>query len=209
VTATTDTHRGEATDGRRPDNRRAWWEELPGNLLGQAHAITTVSQIRPGKAWRVRAYFKLGRTFPVLGKKLRALSFIHAARWTIVEQVPGTDRPLASPVLLFESNFNGEWSQYIDAFAYVIPERMAGVWATSWGWPGARPAGPFKAYIRDNEHEASHFYSAYPDHTVTEITAALSLQAAYEEFAAGAASLTPAEFDVAWRAFLTKVQPWL
>jgi len=86
-----------------------------------------------------------------VGKKLRALSFIHAARWTIVERVPGGPR-LGSPLLLFESNFNGDWATYIDAFAYVIPERMAGVWATSWGWPGAQPAGPFKAYIRRNEH---------------------------------------------------------
>src|SRR3712207_2700970 len=103
---------------------------------------------------------------------------------------------------LFRS-FDGDWAQYIDAFAYVIPERMGGVWWTSWGWPGARPAGPFKAYIRRNEHEAQHFYAAEPDATVTEVLAALRLRARYEQFATEAASLPPAELDRAWTAFLT------
>lgn len=191
--------------------RQGWWDEAGArNVCGQAHALTAISQIRsPLGAFAVRAYFRLGRALPVLGRKLRALSFIHAARWTIVERVPGSSAPLTSPMLLFESNFNGDWAQYIDAFAYVIPERMAGVWATSWGWPGARPAGPFKAYIRRNEAVASHFYAAYPEATVTEVLAALSLRDAYDEFAASTASMTPAEFDRAWAAFLTEVQQWL
>lgn len=208
---TTDTtHRPARVEDPGPTaNRRAWWEELPGNLAGEAHAITTVSQVRAGKQWRIRLYFKIGKRFPVLGRKLRRLSFIHAARWTLIEKAPGTDRALNAPMLLFESNFNGEWSQYIDAFAYVIPERMAGVWATSWGWPGARPSGPFKAYIRDNEHEADHYYAAYPEHTVTEIVAALELEKAYAAFAARVPAMTPSEFDLEWRRFVTEVQGWL
>jgi hypothetical protein len=188
--------------------RQAWWEEAPRNVCGTAHALTAVSQLRPGGTWAVRAYFALGRRFPVLGQKLRALSFIHAARWTVIEELPGHGR-LRSPILLFESNFNGDWGQYIDAFAYVIPERMAGVWAMSWGWPGARPAGPFKSYIRRNEVPASHFYAAYPEHTVTEILGALELQRRYEAFEARSRRMTPAEFDQAWDEFLTEVQAWL
>jgi hypothetical protein len=188
--------------------RQAWWEDRPGNVVGQAHAITTVSQLRPGGRWAVRAYFALGRRFPALAGKLRALSFIHAARWTVVERVPGGPR-LRSPMLLFESNFNGDWATYIDAFAYVIPERMAGVWARSWGWPGAQPAGPFKAFIRRNEHVAEHYYAAYPDATVTEISKALELRARYDAFARRAAALPPEAFDAAWSAFLTEAQECL
>ena len=191
------------------DVRHGWWDEAgERNVSGQAHALTAVSQLRPLGRIAVRVYFAFGRRFPILGRKLRALSFIHAARWTIVERLPGHGR-LRSPMLLFESNFNGDWAAYIDAFAYVIPERMAGVWATSWGWPGARPAGPFKAYIRRNELVASHYFAAYPDATVTEVLAALELRDAYDAFAAESASMTPGEFDRAWTAFLTQVQQWL
>ena len=186
-------------------SREAWYEEAEGNRCGQAHAITTVSQLRRGGRWAVRLYFAVGRRFPALGNKLRALSFIHAARWTVVERLPGGPR-LQAPMLLFESNFNGGWGEYIDAFAYVIPERMAGVWGTSWGWPGARPAGPFKGYIRRNEHDAAHFYAAYPEATVTEILAALDLRERFDAFAAGAEAMTPAEFAAAWPRFLTEVQ---
>jgi hypothetical protein len=190
--------------------RHGWWEEAGArNVAGQAHALTAVSQLRPLGKVAVRAYFRLGRAFPALGGKLRALSFIHAARWTIVERLPGSGRALRSPLLLFESTFNGDWAQYIDAFAYVIPSRMAGVWATSWGWPGARPAGPFKAYIRRNELVASHLYVASPEATVTEVLAALNLQEAYAAFSARTAAMTPAEFDRAWSTFLTEVQQWL
>ena len=185
--------------------RQAWWEEAPSNVSGEAHAITAVSQLRPAGRRLVRAYFWVGRRIPALGRKLRALSFIHAARWTIVERLPGHP-PLRSPILLFESNFNGDWAQYIDAFAYVIPERMTGVWGTSWGWPGARPAGPFKAYIRRNEHDAAHFYAAYPEATVTEVLKSLELKRRYDAFAAEAEGMTPGEFDAAWTRFLTDVQ---
>jgi hypothetical protein len=186
-------------------SRQGWWDEPSGNVCERAHAITAVSQLRPLGRFLVRAYFRLGRLFPALGQKLRDLSFIHAARWTIVERLPG-HAPLKAPILLFESNFNGDWSQYIDAFAYVIPERMSGVWGTSWGWPGPKPAGPFKAYIRRNEHEAAHFYAAYPESTVTEVLQALELRRQYEAFAARVPALTPAEFDVAWTRFLTDAQ---
>ena len=189
--------------------RQGWWEEADArNVRGEAHALTAVSQLRPLGKYAVRAYFAVGRRFPALGQKLRDLSFIHAARWTIVERLPGGGR-LRSPILLFESNFNGDWAQYIDAFAYVIPERMAGVWATSWGWPGARPAGPFKEYIRRNELVASHYYAGYPDATVTEILAALRLRDAYRAFEARTAGMAPGEFDREWSNFLTEVQQWL
>jgi hypothetical protein len=192
----------------RPQTGHSWWKEDPRNVSGRAHALTAISALRPHGRFFVRAWFAVGRRFPALARKLRALSFIHAARWTIVEDLPGHGR-LRAPLLLFESNFNGDWGQYIDAFAYVIPRRMAGVWWTSWGWPGARPAGPFKAYIRRNELVAEHYYAAYPEHTVTEILAALQLKEAFEAFQARTRGMTPAEFDAAWTEFLTEVQRWL
>jgi hypothetical protein len=190
-------------------SRQGWWEEPGQNVCGNAHALTAVSQLKPLGRLAVHAYFRLGRTFPILSKKLRALSFIHAARWTIVDRIPGRDAKLRAPVLLFESNFNGDWAQYIDAFAYVIPERMSGVWGTSWGWPGPKPAGPFKSYIRRNELTASHFYAAYPDTTVTEVHSSLELRKAFDAFTARSQDLAPAQFDAEWTRFLTEVQQWL
>ena len=48
-------------------------------------------------------------------------------------------------------------------------------WGTSYGFPQPLPTGPFKEYIKENELEASHFYSAYPQATTTMVLAALEL----------------------------------
>jgi hypothetical protein len=86
---------------------------------------------------------------------------------------------------------------------------MSGVWATSWGWPGPKPAGPFKSYIRRNEQTALHYYAAYPEATVTEILAALELQEAYGRFQERTRGMSTAEFDRAWSELMDEVQPWL
>ncbi|HEV2773902.1 MAG TPA: hypothetical protein VGV57_13940 [Thermoleophilaceae bacterium] len=48
-------------------------------------------------------------------------------------------------------------------------------WGSSYGFPKPLPTGRFKRYIRRNEYEASHFYSAYPQATTTMVNAALTL----------------------------------
>ena len=52
---------------------------------------------------------------------------------------------------------------------------MWGFWGSSFGFPGALPPGPFKEYIRANELDANHYYSAYPEATATMVLAALEL----------------------------------
>ena len=65
--------------------------------------------------------------------------------------------------LFFESNFNGTWDQYIDAFSEVVPDAHEGrSGARSYGFPGPIPVEPFKEYIRQNEYVANHYWSAYP-----------------------------------------------
>lgn len=194
-----------------PAQRRvAWFAPLEGNACGRAHALTVMSPLRPGWVRFVRFYFGVGRRLPILGARLRRLSFIHFARWTLIDRLPPdpTAQPerLRSTYLLFESNFNGSWSQYIDAFAYVIPGRMRLVWGSSWGFPGPVPAGPFKAYIRRNEFPASHFYSAYPEASVTMIRSALELERRVTRFARDGRGLDPGGFETAFNELLADVQ---
>ena len=51
------------------------------------------------------------------------LSFIHFARWTVIPRFPdgGSGEKLGHTYLFFESNFNGLWDQYIDAFPRSCP----------------------------------------------------------------------------------------
>jgi hypothetical protein len=178
------------------------------NVDGRAVALTVFSAMRWWGRVEVPLFFLYIRFRPSALDKLRRLSFIHAARWAIVWRLPGGER-LRHPHLFFESNFNGGWEEYIDAFSYVIPTGMTALWGSSYGYPGSVPAGPFKAYIRENAIEASHYYSAYPEATATTVMAALELAPAVENLGRRAAGMSPGEFAAAWRALLTEHQACL
>jgi hypothetical protein len=178
------------------------------NVEGKATAITVVTPVRwfgPLLLWLV---FWAGRNIKATLVKLQTLSFIHYARWAVIKSFPdehGGER-LNHTYLLFESNFNGTWDQYIDAFSEVVPFRMRAIWGTSFGFPGPQPVEPFKAYIRRNEFVANHYFSAYPGATTTEITSATRVQEALEALMSSSAELDPDEFGEAYRSFLTRMQ---
>jgi hypothetical protein len=173
------------------------------NNLGRLHALTVMSAVRPRGVLLLRLLFFLGTHLPVLLNTLRRLSFIHFARWTIVRALPGQDRKLNNVHLFFESNFNGTWSQYIDAFSYVVPKHISAIWRSSYGFPGPLPAEPFKRYIAANEFPAGHYYCAYPDASVTMILAALELRRDLDRLRRKAPSMSPEAFDEAYRELLT------
>ena len=116
----------------------------------------------------------------------------------------GTGERLNHPYLLFESNFNGTWDQYIDAFSEVVPFRMKAIWGTSFGFPGPLPVEPFKGYIRRNEFVANHYFSAYPGATTTEIVSAARVEAALEDLSELRPLLDHDAFRRRYESFLTK-----
>ncbi|HEX3874694.1 MAG TPA: hypothetical protein VHW26_11150 [Solirubrobacteraceae bacterium] len=180
------------------------------NIEGKATAITVLTPVNRLGPILLPIVFWAGRNLSFTLKKLETLSFIHYARWTLIKRFPdGTDgegqRP-SHPYLFFESNFNGTWDQYIDAFSEVVALRMKAIWGTSLGFPGPLPVEPFKQYIRRNEYVANHYWSAYPGHTTTEIVSAGRVEAALADFRKASAGLDPDAFQAAYVAFLTKVQ---
>jgi hypothetical protein len=184
------------------------------NNDGQAIAITVFSTIR----WWGRPFlpllFLVTRLFPRLTGTLRKLSFIHFARWSIVRELPYNGPPqrlrkLRYPHMYFESNFNGGWEEYIDAFSHILTNGMTAFWGSSYGYPKPLPTAPFKKYIKENETDAAHFYSAYPEATSTMIQAALRLDERLAPLKANAARMDPDEFAAAYRALLTDVQDCL
>jgi hypothetical protein len=178
------------------------------NVEGKATAITVVTPVRRGGALWLWLVFWAGRNITATLEKLEQLSFIHYARWALIKRFPGgsSGERLHYDYLLFESNFNGTWDQYIDAFSEVVPLRMKAIWSTSFGFPGPLPVEPFKAYIRRNEYVANHYWSAYPGATTTEIVSAGRVAAALEDFRRASSELEPDEFKAAYSRFLTSVQ---
>jgi hypothetical protein len=160
----------------------------------------------------LEAVLALLRAFPGPARTIQELSFIHFARWIVIRRLPDHGQPrdrLRQPLLMFESNYNGTFDQYIDAFANVLGRGMTAIWGTSYGFPGPQPVTPFKRYIHANEFVADHYYSAYPTATTTMVKSALALRKPLQAFTVRAGTLSPARFRKEYQRFLTKFQEHL
>lgn len=182
-----------------------------GNVDGQAIAITVFSSVKWwGRLW-LPLVFWFATHVPKSAGTLAKLSFIHFARWTLVRRIPYNGPPqapekLAYPRLFFESNFNGGWEEYIDAFSHILTKGMNFFWGSSYGFPKPLPTAPFKEYIKKHELEASHFYSAYPEATTTIVLAAEDLEHQFQKFRTRVDGVSAEEFAREWTSFLTDVQ---
>jgi len=178
------------------------------NVEGKATAITVMTPVKPWARPVLELVFWAGRNLTFTLKKLEDLSFIHFARWAIISRFPdgGRGERLYHTYLFFESNFNGSWDEYIDAFSEVVPGRMKAIWDTSYGFPGPTPVEPFKAYIRRNEYVANHYWSAYPGAATSEIISARRVAQALDGFKRRTSGLPPEAFAAAYARLLTDVQ---
>lgn len=177
----------------------------PSGTAGQSRALTTLSPLPRRWSWLARAALRLKRAQGPDPMLLR-LSFIHVAHWVVLDRLPGQRERSRYTYLLFMSNFNGSWREYIDAFSTAIPGRMALLWGTSYGFPGARPPLPFVRYIERNQLTPAHYYSAYPEATATEIASALRISDRFDRDVAPATTLDDETFARAWRGLVDVVQ---
>lgn len=190
------------------------------NRHGRARAMTTFSPVRPwyrphwppGGALWLNLVFWFTRTFRCDPGTIEELSFIHFARWIVIRRLPDHGQPserLRHPLLMFESNYNGTFDQYIDAFSNILTNGMTTIWGSSYGFPGPQPVAPFKSYISANEFVADHYYSAYPDASTTMIKSALALKKPLQALTERAAKVKPAKFREKYRQFLIAMQDHL
>ncbi|MGE7413417.1 hypothetical protein [Methylobacterium tarhaniae] len=153
------------------------------NVAGKAYGMNVVTPVRPRWTWLNRLIFMVSRAFPGSLSGLLGLSLIHFARWVIIrrDQWPQRGQPkqsLDNDYMLFCSNFNGTWDQYIDAFADGIPDGLDLFWYCSTKYPNSIPITPFKSYIRANQIDTGYYYNATPGSGQRDIKLALQLAAA-------------------------------
>ena len=185
------------------------------NITGKAYAMTAFTPIKPWTGWINQLVMRYANTCvaPNEQSDLKKLSFIHFARWVIVPRDTFCRRwegqraePLLYDYLFFESNFNGTWEQYIDAFSDVLPAGLNVIWYWSVRFPGSRPTNPFKKYIIHNQIWTDYFFNATPGATTNDVKAGLHFRKALANFRDAAKTLPPDEFKRAYEAFLASVQ---
>lgn len=152
------------------------------NIAGKAYAINVLTPMRPWQSWIQNAIFMVARVMPSQLSGLLGLKLIHFARWVIIRrnQWPDPARQgaptLENDYMLFLSNFNGTWDQYIDAFADGIPAGLDMFWYASIKYPHSIPISTFKAYIGANQIQTNYYYNATPGAAQRDIKAALRVR---------------------------------
>ena len=137
------------------------------NVAGKAYAMNVVTPSRPAVTWINRLLFMAARGLPSNLMGLLGLSLIHFARWVIVKRDQWPDlgqgkESLDNDYMLFCSNFNGTWDQYIDAFSDGIPNGLNLFWYSASKYPLSIPITPFKDYITYNQVGTDYYYNATP-----------------------------------------------
>lgn len=179
------------------------------NVAGKAYAMNVVTPMRPGLTWINRAAFMVSRAFPSSLQGLLGLGLIHFARWVVIRRDawPQRGQPphqLLNDYMLFVSNFNGTWDQYIDAFSDGLPSGLDILWYSSTKYPHSIPITPFKDYIHANQIDTGYYYNATPGSAQRDIKKALELVVALRTIDAG--SLEDGELGAAYDQLLLKVQ---
>ncbi len=179
------------------------------NVSGKAYGMTVLTPMPPRRTWVNALLFSVARLMPSTLQGLKGLSLIHFARWVIIRRdrwPRNAGPPPANDYMLFCSNFNGTWDQYIDAFADGIPNGLDLFWYASDKYPHAIPITPFKTYIRANQIDNDYYYNATPGAAQRDVKAALRVRRALLELAPAAADADAAAFAQAFRAALRRVQ---
>ncbi len=175
------------------------------NTAGRATAMTMLTGLAPwGPPYLRLALWALRHLHPLT--KARALSFIHFAYFSVLDGLagPGAEGVRKGSYLLFESNFNGLWQEYIEAFCQIIRLDINALMAGCEGFPGLIPARAFRTYMENHEFIAEHYYSAYPEGSATLIRGAGELAGDLAALAAPASREDDGGFARAWYELLAR-----
>ncbi len=192
-------------------NQGGTWGEPMSNIAGKAYAMNVITPSHPWRTWSNRLIFMVARGVPDVLSGLLGLSLIHFARWVIIkpEQWPDLGQgkeTLRNDYMLFCSNFNGTWDQYIDAFSDGIPNGLNLFWYSATKYPRSIPVTPFKDYITHNQLFTDYYYNATPGSAQRDVKAALRVRAAIDRLAKAHGSQSPEDFARTFTAELLTVQ---
>jgi hypothetical protein len=180
------------------------------NIAGKAYAMNVLTPMRPWRSWVQTLIFSVARVAPVQLSGLLGLKLIHFARWVVIKRDQWPDlgqgkQVIDNDYMLFLSNFNGTWDQYIDAFADGIPGGLDLFWYTSTKYPHSIPISTFKDYIGMNQIHTGYYYNATPGAAQRDIKAALRVRREVLALAEVHRGGDPGAFARAYRVAFAKV----
>jgi hypothetical protein len=183
------------------------------NIAGKAYAMNVVTPMRWYTAWWNRLFFWVAHHRPSTTAGLIKLSLIHYARWVIImpnqfprlsSQQPAEDVKYA--YMIFFSNFNGSWNQYVDSFSSAIPAGLNLFWFGSIKYPRSVPMLSFHHYITSNQVWTDYYYNAYPMASSNDVKSAKRVRSSLLAFIPDTQTASPEEFLQKYNRLLIDLQ---
>lgn len=191
------------------------------NIAGKSYAMNALTPVPWYVAVRTRALFwvvnkSLDWNIRFVTKALSGLltlSLIHYARWIVVKpkQFPRLDasqpkEDLKYNYILFHSNFNGSWDQYVDSFSSAIPSGLNLFWYKNVKYPRSVPMLPFHRYITANQIWTNHYYNSTPMAASNDVKSAKRVKSALTSFISETPNASPDEFQRQYDSMLIGLQ---
>jgi hypothetical protein len=182
------------------------------NRLGRLICLTLFTPVRPQWVPVLRIALFFAKWVPLAQRHILQFNFIRFVRWTVFpRELPYNGAPqkrdkLNYNYLFFESNFDGPWQHYIDAFAYCIPTDIRFIWGRGPNFPGPPPAEPLKNWIAMNSMEGGTYYCGYSHASTRMVKGALTVRDRFRALAEDSKSSSPEAFKVKYEQFLADVQ---
>lgn len=183
------------------------------NIAGKAYAMNVITPVRWYLTWVNKIFFFIAVHFPKCLSGLVTLSLIHYARWVIIgrNQFPHLDpaqpkEKLKYAYMLFFSNFNGSWDQYVDSFTFSIPRGLDLFWKWNVRYSKSVALTPFHDYIQYNQIETLHYYNAYPLATSNDVKGAKNVKKALIDFDQSTQSMSDEAFMSAYKQLVRGLQ---
>jgi hypothetical protein len=142
------------------------------NFVVQNH-FASVADVKPGLFRMVvlKSVLKLIHLLAAIASNqgsLSGITSIHFARWVVID---------GGKKLLFLSNYDGSWENYLDDFIDRASNGLTAIWSNTVGFPrtsflvngGASDELLFKTLTRRSQRPSLVWYSAYPDLSVQNI----------------------------------------
>jgi hypothetical protein len=142
-----------------------------GMRIGDTSEFTLLFDIKPGMADKLRESIATVRADPTQQEKFMSVGTVHDLRWVIFDN---------DTQLLFATNFDGEWDQYVVDFATIVPEGFDEILQWVEGYPGIKDPN-ITDYLHAHQVPAVSYFRAYPNATTREIQKALRVQTAFAQ----------------------------
>ncbi len=175
--------------------------------------MNAITPMRWYTAWWNRLFFWIAHKRPSTTAGLQTLSLIHYARWVIImpNQFPRLSETqpkenVKYAYMLFFSNFNGSWNQYVDSFSSAIPAGLDLFWFGSIKYPKSVPMLPFHRYITSNQIWTDYYYNAYPMATSNDIKSAKRVKDSLLDFIGTSKDSNPEQFLQKYNSLLIGLQ---